>query len=131
MAIIKAVGFLSPKSMRNDGTGANVYDKATALAIGDVLEYMIPGGLETTNISLRSASSTMTFSVGIRPFKPESILVANPTYFAAAGQALTNGRRDVAVAAVKFDEDVVLTVTTAVAAGQVDVVLSGNANGQA
>ena len=126
MAIIKAVSFTVPKSMRVDGTAVFIYDKATAPTIGDVLEFLIPGGLEVINLDFRSAAGTMTFSVGIRPVKPDSLIVANTTFFAAGGQAFTGARREIPIVPTKFDEDVVLTVTTAVAAGQVDLVLFGN-----
>ena len=126
MATIKAVSFTAPKMMRVDGTAVFIYDKATAVAAGDVLEYFIPAGLELMNIDLRSAAGTMTFSAGIRPAKATSTIVTDPVAFGAAGQGFTLGRRELQVAALKFDEDTVLTVTTAVAGGQVDVVLFGN-----
>ncbi len=129
MATIKAKGFLNPKSMRVDGTAIHIYDQAVLPAIADVGEFMIPAGLELTNIDVRSTAGTMTFSAGVRPFKSDSTLATNATFFAAAGQAFTAGRKEIPVAAVKFDEDVVLTITTAVAAGTVDVVLDGNAVG--
>lgn len=131
MATIKARGFNNPKSMRVDGTGANVYDQAVLPAIADVGEFLIPAGLELINLDVRSTAGTMTFSAGVRPVRSDSLIATNATFFAAAGQAFTNNRREIPVAAVKFNEDVVLTITTAVAAGTVDVVLQGNAVGAA
>lgn len=129
MAIIKARGFLNPKSMRVDGTAIHLYDQAVLPAIADVGEYMIPAGLEIMRLDVRSTAGTMTFSAGVRPLRSDSLIATNATFFAAAGQAFTAGQKLVPVAAVKFDEDVVLTITTAVAAGTVDVVIDGNAVG--
>ena len=129
MATIKAIGALNPKSMRVDGTAIHIYDKATALAIGDVLEYAVPAGLEIIRLDVRSPAATMTFSAGVRPARADSTIATNPTLFAAAGQAFAANNKLVPVAAVKFDEDVFLTITTAVAAGVVDVVIDGNAVG--
>jgi hypothetical protein len=129
MATIKAIGALNPKSMRVDGTAIHIYDKATAATIGDVLEFAIPSGLEIMRLDVRGAAATMTFSAGIRPARSDSTLATNATFFAAAGQAFTAGNKLVPVAAVKFDEDTILTITTAVAAGLVEVVIDGNAVG--
>jgi hypothetical protein len=115
--------------MRVDGSAVFIFDRATAAAIGDVLEYAIPAGLEIMSLDVRGAAGTMTFSAGVRPANSGSSIATNPILFAAAGQAFTNGQKLVPVAGVKFDEDVFLTITTAVAAGQVDVVIAGNANG--
>lgn len=129
MATLKALGALNPKSMRVDGTAIHIYDKATALAIGDVLEFAVPAGLEIMQLDVRGAAGTMTFSAGVRPARSDSLIATNATLFAVAGQAFTAGNKLVPVAAVKFDEDVFLTITTAVAAGLVEVVINGNAVG--
>ena len=129
MATIQAVGAQNPKTMRVDGTAIHIYDKATAAAIGDVLEFAIPAGLEIMQLDVRSPAGTMTFSAGFRPARSDSALVANAALFAAGGQAFTAGNKLVPVAAVKFDEETFLTITTAVAAGLVEVVLNGNAVG--
>lgn len=129
MATIKAQGALNPKSMRVDGTAIHIYDKAVLPSIGDVGEFAIPAGLEIMQLDVRSSAGTMTFSAGVRPVRSDSLIATNATFFAAAGQAFTGGNKLVPVAAVKFDEDVILTITTAVAAGTVEVVLNGNAVG--
>lgn len=128
MATIKAIGFLNPKSMRVDGTAIHIYDRATAATIGDVLEFAIPAGLEIMQFDVRGPAA-MTFSVGLRPVRADSTLPTNPAYFAPGGQTLTGGNKLMPVFPVKFDEDTVLTITTAVAAGAVDVVINGNAVG--
>ena len=129
MAVIKAIGANSPKSMRVDGTAIHIFDRAVALAIGDVLEFAVPAGLEIMRLDVRSAAATMTFAAGVRPVRADSLIAANTTFFAAAGQAFASSNKLVPVAAVKFDEDVILTITTAVAAGTVDLVIDGNAVG--
>ena len=129
MPIFRSIGIASPKSMRVDGSAIHIFDRATAQTTSDVLEFAVPAGLEIMRLDVRSTAGTMTFSVGVRPARADSAIVANPTLFAAAGQAFTNGNRIIPVAAVKYDEDVVLTITTAVAAGTVDLVIDGNAVG--
>lgn len=129
MPTFQATGAQNPKSMRVDGTAVHIFDRAVAPAIGDVLEYAIPAGLEIMQLDVRSAAGTMTFSAGFRPARTDTTLVANATLFAAAGQAFTGGNKLVPVAAVKFDEPVWLVITTAVAAGTVDVCINGNAVG--
>lgn len=129
MAIIKAQGSLNPKSMRVDGTAIHIFDRAVLPTIGDVAEYLIPAGLEVMQLDVRTTAGTMTFSAGVRPARSDSTIATNATFFAAAGQTFTTLNKLVPVAAVKFDEDVYLTIATAVAAGTVDVVLNGNAVG--
>lgn len=129
MATIKATGFLNPKSMRVDGTAIHIFDSATATTIGDVLEYAIPAGLEIMQLDVRGTGATMTFSAGVRPVRSDSTIATNATRFAAAGQTFTAGNKLVPVAAVKYSEPMVLTITTAVAVGTVDVVINGNAVG--
>lgn len=131
MATIKAQGALNPKSMRVDGTAIHIYDKAVLPAIGDVAEFAVPAGLEIMQLDVRSSAGTMTFSAGVRAAKADSTIATNATYFAAGGQAFTGGNKLVPVAAVKFNEDVFLTITTAVAAGTVELVINGNAVGAA
>jgi hypothetical protein len=129
MATIKAQGALNPKSMRVDGTAIHIYDKAVLPGIGDVAEFAIPAGLEIMQLDVRSTAGTMTFSAGVRPARSDSLIATNATFFAVAGQAFTANNKLVPVAAVKYDEETFLTITTAVAAGTVEVVINGNAVG--
>lgn len=129
MATIKAVGALNPKSMRVDGSAAFIFDSAVLPTIGDVAEFLVPAGLEIMSLDVRGTAGTMTFSAGVRAADPASAIATNATFFAAGGQAFTAGQKLVPVAAVKFNEDVYLTITTAVAAGTVSVVIAGNAVG--
>lgn len=126
MATLKSQSFSYGKQMRVDGSAVHIGDTATAATIGDVLEYPIPAGLEIFEIDARSAAGTMTFSAGVRGVKADTLIATNTTFFAAAGQAFTSGRKQVTVNGVKFDEPAVLTLTTAVAAGAVYVVINGN-----
>lgn len=128
MATIKSVGFQNPKPMRVDGTAVHIYDKAVLPAVADVAEFVIPAGFELMRLDVRGPGA-MTFAAGIRPVRTDSTIAVNPTFFANAGQAFTAGQKTVTVPALRWDEDVVLTLTTAAAAGTVDVVMDGNAVG--
>lgn len=145
MANIKAVAFFAPKLMPGDGCAVFLNDKvslASAPAVGDVLQFKLPAGLELTELSVQcddldtNGSPTLAFSVGYAPYEQGSTLVAAPAAFAAAGQvtARTGGRLLCSFKPITFNEEVIITVTIGTAAatfaaGEVHVIAAGNANG--
>jgi len=145
MASIKAVGFNAPKFMPVDGCAAAYIDKVSLTAnptAGDTLDFLIPAGAEVYGVSIQgddldtNGTPTFAFSVGYRPFKSDSSLSPNATYFAATGQTTlrTGGRLLCAFKPIKFEEDVILSLTVGTAAatfaaGEVIAIVEANTPG--
>lgn len=124
MPSLKAQNAQTPKSMRVDGTAVFItgkYVAAAAPVAGDTIDFLLPAGSFLCDLSfvLDDADSGIAFlfGVGYRPVDPASGLVANPTYFAAAGQATgqAGGRLECIFKPIQFDTDVFVQLLVGVA----------------
>lgn len=133
----------APQMMPVDGRAVMIDDSISLAANiddGDVLNFRLPAGLRLGILAIRSddidTGAGAVFSVGYRAADPASSLAANATYFAAAGQTLSQsgGTLNCSFEPIKFEEDVYVTITYAVnpatfAAGDVCMIAVGAAEG--
>lgn len=146
MANFKAQRALAPAFMPVDGRGMVITDKYSVAAnftAADTVDFRIPGGMLVTDVQIQcddldtNGTPTIVFGAGYTPVDTGSSLSASLAYFAAAGQttAQAGGRLTCSFKPVKFEEDVWLRLTVATAsatfaAGDIDVIVSGIADGQ-
>lgn len=133
----------APQMMPGDGRAVMIDDSISLAANiddGDVLNFRLPAGVRLGILAIRSddidTGTAAVFSVGYRAADSGSSLVADPDYFAAAGQTIsqTGGTLNCSFEPIKFEEDVYITVTYATnpgtfAAGDVCMIAVGAADG--
>lgn len=133
MAQYKAAGLQTNtafmQAFGNGVVGDDTVTPALALALNDTLDLIrVAGGTRLHTISKINGDfdtgATLAYSLGFRPVDAGGTLVANPTFFAAAGQtdlqAPVTGAAPTrfAFAPTDFNEDIYVTMTvTAAAAG--------------
>jgi hypothetical protein len=145
MAQIKSSGYTAPKFMKGDGCAAfytDVASVASAPSVNDTIDFTLPAGLELHLVRLvftdmdTNGTPLIAFKVGFRKLNDGDTLTADDDYFAAAGQttARAGGLLDCVFTPIKFNVDVILSVTITAAAatfaaGTVTLVAAGNADG--
>lgn len=115
---------------------------ANFTAADDIKLVRIPAGTEIATVHIQAddldtnGTPTIVFRVGYTPCDSTSVLAANSTYFAAAGQttAQAGGRLACSFKPITFQEDVYLwvTINTAAAtfaAGDIHGIVMGACNG--
>lgn len=146
MAALKSLRSSAPAFMPVDGGGMFITDKYTFAAnptAADTIDFRIPGGMLVAGVQIQCddidthGTPTFVFSAGYTPVDTASSLSASLAYFAATGQttAQAGGRLTCSFKPVKFEEDVWLRITVGTAsatfaAGDIAVIVSGNADGQ-
>jgi len=146
MAKLKSLRALAPAFMPVDGCGMFITDKYTVAAnpaAADTIDFRIPGGMLVTGVEIQcdgldtNVAPEIAFGAGYTPVDTASSLSASLEYFAVDGQttARAGGRLACSFKPIKFEEDVWLRITIGVdaltfAAGDIDVIVSGSAEGQ-
>lgn len=123
--------FNAPKSQPGDGRAVFISDVVAnpTAAAADTLEFSLPAGVEVNELRFHGTAASAGAQVGFQPMVPGEF-TGNPTYFGTAGIAVA-GAALVGFRPIKFERDakIVITLTAALAAGEVTVVAGCNAIG--
>ena len=127
MATLFAKKAKAPANMPVDGRALSIVDSISLAAnviAADVINLVrIPAGMEVSIAQIQTddidTGTAALFRLGYAACDSNSALVANSTYFAAAGQTIlqTGGRLNCSFKPIKFEEDVFLTMTVNTAPG--------------
>lgn len=143
MPTFRSQTFNAPQPANGDGRALIIpqtADVPASLAANDTVEFLLPAGMELTELSFQmddlDTTTAQAWQAGYAPAQAETQYTAALTYFAAASAITTSrtgGRFLCAFKPIKFDEDMRIVLTCNAAgtpqAGQIIAIMAGNSRG--
>lgn len=127
MASLKSLKYNQPKMMTVDGRAVFINDSRALAAnptAADTIDFHLPAGVEVNTLRFHStdldsnATPTLASKIGYRKANEADTLTADDDYFAPTGTVLGQaaGITECRFPPIKFDVDVIISITVEVAA---------------